>query len=56
MLTKPKTIYLEHVSENQAIIREQVLAGLESAKAGRTKPIDEVLERLERKYLNDSNV
>ena len=39
-------------AEHQKEVREMVLAGLEQIQEGRTKDLDEVCDRLEKKYRN----
>ena len=46
--------YNAALNEQQKGVREMVLAGLGQIREGRTKDLDEVCDRLEKKYRNAS--
>ncbi len=46
--------YNAALNERQKGVREMVLAGLGQIRDGRTKDLDEVCDRLEKKYRNAS--
>ena len=46
--------YNAALKEQQKGVREMVLAGLGQIREGRTKDLDEVCDRLEKKYRNAS--
>ena len=46
--------YNAALKEQQKEVREMVLAGLGQIQEGRTKDLDEVCDRLEKKYRNAS--
>ena len=49
-LSKEELEYKQELERNQEAVRKIILKGIEQADNGQVKPMDEVFDRLEKKY------